>query len=718
MGRNPRHRAKGYSFRYAYWIEDLSGRIDGKNAGTIPPDKRLSTAELDYATIFDPAADAPVIPPELVAKRGELRTPASVRSVLDAEQAKRIEPYLYFLDPPASPGPPKIIPQGFGYADAGKPAHDLNELVSNADVDGIADIINRNLPDFKDRKGGFPDSQDYVKTLAASIIDYADADSDATTGGDYRGVDSYPFVNELFDRYEWVSSPEGSVKIDVDTYLELWNPSDQSISGDIGFKNINKRKIKLGANGTKDFSEAEYGPISVNIPPNGFRVIHLGKKTETFDVDLEPAEPLTFNADDSDSSFELSWNGKLVDYPRSGVERTYSLMRAGLSERRWKGNSSPANDMDIGQYGDPRASYYSGDFFQKSDYGNNSNWGGRVIKRKLSNDKPFREVRLEQWPDRGSNSTLGVASGTDARVPTDTRIILKSSGAPIADKEFPPNQPDLAPARISNAGEYESLGELGNIFDPAQWSDVEKPSASANAKSGGGITLAVGRPEFAAFDREGRYAAQLLDLFSLGRSALPAPDFAPININTAPREVLRSLIAGIALDDDPVADTLEIARKSTDPTIGDIFADQVIAYRTSRPMRSVSDLNLVREKPLIARDYSSPVDQPFFGNPENFINVPHVPERTDPSLEYDQAEFEEWNDAGREELFKKVMELVSYKSNKFRIVIAGELISPSGKPAARSVREYHIGIFPERDAVGNIIPDAPLTIRKYYEKTL
>ncbi len=35
--------AKGYSFRYAYWIEDLSGRIDGTNAGSIASDKRLST---------------------------------------------------------------------------------------------------------------------------------------------------------------------------------------------------------------------------------------------------------------------------------------------------------------------------------------------------------------------------------------------------------------------------------------------------------------------------------------------------------------------------------------------------------------------------------------------------------------------------------------------------------------------------------------------------
>ncbi|MGJ8634918.1 MAG: hypothetical protein ACSHX7_13455, partial [Luteolibacter sp.] len=143
----------GYTFRYAYWIEDLSGRIDGKNAGTVVQDERLSTAELDYGTVFDPEADEPTVPEDLENKREHLKTSASVRAVIDEDKAKRIEPYIYFF-PTTPASAAKLIPQGLGYTDAGTVAPDLNELVAAADVDGITDHIKRNLPLFDDRKGG------------------------------------------------------------------------------------------------------------------------------------------------------------------------------------------------------------------------------------------------------------------------------------------------------------------------------------------------------------------------------------------------------------------------------------------------------------------------------------------------------------------------------------------------------------------------------------
>ncbi|MDP4623795.1 MAG: general secretion pathway protein GspK [Akkermansiaceae bacterium] len=713
---------KDYTMRYAYWIEDLSGRISARTAGELAHDEGESTAELEYATILNPADAEPELPAEYTSAKEKLRSYASIRSIFKNSPAsetegKRLEPNIHFYDTSAinPSNAAKLIPQGYDYSDAGTPAPDLNELVATADVEGIADHIETQIPAFKDRRGGFPASEDYVKTLAASIIDYADTDSNATTGSGYRGVDSYPFINELFDRYEWIASSPGRVSIDVDTYIELWNPSNKAISGTIKFENINKRKIILGGNGTKDFTTASFGPVTATIPANGLRVIPLGKKNYTFSVDLEPAEPLEFNADDSESSFELYWNNVLVDYPRGGVERTYSFLRAGLSQRRWKGNSSPSLDFSIGQYGDPRASIYINDKFYKSDYGGNSNWGGRAIKRDISPSATFRETRLEKWPDRGSNSTVGVAAGTDARVPTETRIIVKSTGQPVTGKDFPSNQPELAPARISNSGAYQSLGELGNIFDPAQWKNVETSAATADPIAGGAITLAIGRPEFGAFDKEDQRASQLLDLFSLEKSV--TVESPPININTAPREVLRTLIAGIKLDDDPIATALEIAQDSTDPMIGDIFADQVIAYRASRPLRSVSDLNLIRKDPLTARNHALPENHPYFGNPENYLNEPEIAARTNTSAEYNQADYKEWNDSGREELFRKVMDLVTYRSNLYRIVVAGEALDSNGRAITRTVREYHVAVYPQRDADGVIIPNRAPIVRKLYETT-
>ncbi|WP_411826654.1 pilus assembly PilX N-terminal domain-containing protein [Luteolibacter sp. AS25] len=706
----------GYTFRYAYWVEDLSGRLPGKTVGEESPRAEgLSTAELDIATILDPSSETGGMPATMDGKRNNMQTSATLRQILSEDEAKTIEPYIHYYDVPEIQIPKRTVPQGFGYQSAGEIGEDLNTFITDKDVDGLAEYISAEIPDFESRKGGFPATEDYVKTLAASIIDYADTDSDATTGTGYRGIDSYPFVNELFDRYEWVTSPANTVSIEVDTYIELWNPSDKAITGSIKFTNINKRKILIGGNGEKDFTTANFGPTSVSIPANGFRVLHLGPETYNFPTDLEPSDTIEFNADDSDSSFEMYWNDVLVDKPRGGVERTSGLLRAGLSNRKWKGNGSPSLDHSIGQYGDPRASYYINDFFYRTDYADNSSWGGRAIKPSISKAATYREVRLEEWPDKGSNSTIGVAPGTDARVPTETQIVLKSSGAAITGKTFPVNQPELAPGRISNSGEFESLGELGNIFDPAQWLDVEEATFSSSDKVGGAITLAIGRPEYAAFDQQGKRAAQLLDLFSLDQTGKTVS--LPININTAPREVLRSLMAGITFDEDPVATEVKLEKSADDPEIGDIFADTVIAWRNAFPLRGISDLNLIREDPTDSRDYEAITNQPFFGSSETFADEPAIEERADTAANYDQTDYKEWNDAGREELFRKVMEMVSFRSNLFRIVVTGEVVNSSGKTISRSKREFHYGIFPERDASGVIVEGGSPSIIKYYEKT-
>jgi len=694
---------KGYQFRYAFWVEDLGGRIDGNTAGTLVRGDGADPAEIDYATIFDPAAETPALPPALVEVRHSLRTAASVRSVLTEGEGKRIEPYIHFHKSTGAGAVPAIIPHGFGYADAGNPAPDLNDLVDAADVDGIAAHIERQLPTFSTRKGGFPASEDYLKTLAASIIDYADADSDATVGPGYRGVDSYPFVNELFDRYEWIAGGSGEIAIQVETYVELWNPSQQSISGNVRFINENNHAIRIPLVGDRRFSEVEFPERAVSIPPNGFRVIPLGERVFRFPQGNFPPSQLDYLMT-YDSNFRLLWNGRLVDTARGGLQRTDGLLRAGFSNRKWKGNASPAHDWSIGQAGDPRASWYIGTWVFANSYDNNSNWGGRALKRDIAANRPFREVRLETWADKGSNSTPGIDPGTDARVPTETRIILKSTGAPIAGKEYPPNQPDMAPAFISNAGRYTSLGELGQIFDPAQWSDVTSASGVASSSAGGGFSLAIGRPEFAAFDKDGLRAAQLLDIF-----ALPAgnPAARRININTAPREVLRSLIAGVTLDRDPMAPNVKPKKQDA---LGDLFADHVIAHRNSSPLRGRSDLNNIRKEPLVPRSHSNPAHTPFFGNIAQFDNAPVV---TNPAVD-----MIEWNDAGREELFRKVMDLVTFESKMFRIVVAGEARNAQGAVIGRSSREYHCTLEPERDETGAAVPGGRTRVTLHYENTL
>jgi hypothetical protein len=703
---------KGYTMRYAFWVEDLTGLVDGTSAGLKPRDLGLDPSELDITTILDPANDSGNFPQPLDEKRAEIRTSATVRQLLSIEQAKRIEPYITYLPLSISQLPPKIIPQGFGYADAGMKAPDLNTFAAASDVTGIADHIEKQIPTFKNRRGGFPDSEDYVKTIAASIIDYADTDGNATTGAGYRGVDSYPFVNELFDRYEWIAGASGQVAIRVETFVELWNPTQQSVTGRMEFTNVNYHTIKIPLTGETKFSEVQFAPQNVTIPPNGFTVIAAGERTYTFPEGAFPPSELDFidptkNDDNAvaENTFQLKWNGTLVDTARGGLQRTDGLLRPGSSQRKWKGNGSPAHDWSIGQSGDPRSSWYINTKVFGNSFDKNSNWGGRALKEGIGATKPYREVRLENWADRGSNSTVGVSAGTDARVPTDTRIILKSSGAPIAGKTYPPNQPDHAPSFISNSGSYIVSGELGNIYDPAQWDNVESASGVASDRAGGGFTLAIGRPEFAVFDKDGMRAAQLLDIFTVGEK--PMAPARPVNINTAPREVLRTLIAGVVLDADPIAPGV---KPKKDRDIGDIFADHVISQRTASPLRGLSDMNNIRKNPLVPRNPTIPADTPFFGNPDLHDNAPVI---TDPI-----TEDIEWDDAGREELFRKVMNMAGFTSKSFRIVVAGEARDLKGNLLARASREYHYVIEPERDATSMIVPNGKLNIRKHYENSL
>ncbi len=692
---------KDYTFRYAFWIEDLSGRIDGRNAGKFPRSEGLSTAELDYATILTPESETQVIHSAFHIAKEKLKTSASIRPFfIDSSEyeGKRLEPYIHFLPPPPEFPAPRVIPQGFGYAEAGLPAHDLNALVTARDVNGIAEIITQNLPLFEQRKGGFPATQDYVKTLAASIIDYADTDSDATTGTGYRGVDSYPFVNEMYDRYEVTKQTGNITTISVETYIELWNPSQQPIKGNVSFKNINRLQVSQSDHAgalRHTFTDADFPSQQISIPPNGFAVLYMGTKDYDFTFGIGLPVSIYFHKNIAFNNFEFRWNGILVDTGRAGLERTDGVLDTGPIPGgkvpmliRWKGNASLAHSLNSGRMGDPRMTFTLSSYINNHQYGS-SNWGGRSLKRGTTSPST-REVKITDWPDRGSNSTAGVAPANETVRP---RTKAPGKGTALSDgTPYPPNQPEMAPARISNQGRYHSMAELGHIFDPVQWRDINNLTTyAADPKAGGGTSLAIGRPEYAALDRDGYRAAQLMDLFSI-KSPIPAIPARPVNVNTAPREVLRSLIAGVVLDSDPATPGIVPPCNSH---VGDIFADYVIAQRSSQPLRGLSDLNRIRKIPT---DQNS---IPFFGSPDAYANSKKPPES--------------WNDSGREELMKKVMDLVIYTSKNYRIVVAGEALDRSGKIISRSQREYWISLEPQRSANGIINHSLPPMIRKHYE---
>src|SRR5207302_6188444 len=109
---------------------------------------------------------------------------------------------------------------------------------------------------------------------------------------------------------------------------------------------------------------------------------------------------------------------------------------------------------------------------------------------------------------------------------------------------------------------------------------------------------AIGRPEFSAFDQNRMRAWQLLDVFSANSGTNVTTNTAGlVNLNTASRDVLRALAAGILENRDTAIQPASLQTNLYPPTVSaqaDLFADAVI---NSRPLLSTSALSAIRVTP-------------------------------------------------------------------------------------------------------------------------
>jgi hypothetical protein len=217
-----------------------------------------------------------------------------------------------------------------------------------------------------------------------------------------------------------------------------------------------------------------------------------------------------------------------------------------------------------------------------------------------------------------------------------------------------------------------------------------------STKGAGGYTLAIGRPEFSAFDKNGIRAWQLLDVFGLSNTKSTA---GLVNLNTASFEVLRALAAGILQNGDPAIVPSSLTTSFYPPTASssttsepprtpggqaDLFAQAVI---NSRPLLSTSALSAIRVTPPGGSQL-----EPFFGNPHQYSN------QTPPT---------EWNDAGREELFAKIFNLATTRSRNFRVFVTGQSLDKNGNVLSTVTKVYQVFVKPTRDpATGAIQKDA------------
>ena len=339
--------------------------------------------------------------------------------------------------------------------------------------------------------------------------------------------------------------------------------------------------------------------------------------------------------------------------------------------------------------------------------------------------KIYGRVIPSEWADGGHDSQVTTwASGWSSQREGTTSPPKAGTGPgfdPTTVKGEAMPLEGEAITYLSDRKRYYSATELGRLYDPIMWLPTFDPNAKPpldskslrgdgtpsfsagimpaaglswplvqvgnlpSARFGGGNTLRIGRPEHPKFnvsaagsvnhlpaDMPGTHAARLLDLFHAGKSrsedaALREGPLVRIeghvNINTATRDAIRSMAAGLLVMDPklskrtstsfdgrmapPVSPLTNLSTPSTSME-ADTIADAVIK---GRPYNSPSELACVEDLN----------DKEVFGNPEL----------------YPEKENIQWSDAAAEEVFGRVYEASTVRSRNFRVWVIGQAVAPT-----------------------------------------
>ncbi|MBB5349900.1 Tfp pilus assembly protein PilV [Haloferula luteola] len=762
--------------RYAFWVEDLQGKLDATQVNTeqerveypatapglawnSDTSRREGTEAAFYALDPDNTEDddSSRVDDRLEESRDLLISPGSVLAAvgvtppltrneegkLDDDLASSIEQNAVAGVQPYDERPTVPFAAGISEQVAGQPKLNLNQLLrsgsDSAAVTQFADWVDRALPEFVDRKGGFPDN--YLETLAANAFDYADEDNEPRVKADqYRGIDGFPMVSEHLVKFRWedVKIVDGRkyVSLSGEVFVELWNMTNQEVTGEFQLSYETNYTFSLGvipdlnlggddllgdpdvATPQLDKNDGYYWFPSQNITmrPNEYRVISCGEVF--YKIDAGPASawvtsPMTLMGEDQgEVGYRMRWNGVIVDQSRGNVKHpdmtlnypfdTMAMPRQGV----WatvSGHSYSEVSFDyVNNMGDPRMAYYITINQDPNDYPDNYSPGRRNIRwgniyqgDGATKPKVYGRVMPSEWPDGGHNSSFGsipagVAAGRgsakgDERIDPDAEQFMKGWPSPEEDK---------APTRLSNQGRFFSESELGRVYDPIMWMPTYEKAAETSAirggslpsgqyiwplvldaspssdQYGGGNTLRIGRPEHPRFQVPGKHAAHLLDLFHAGMDgdeedwtgSLVRID-GKVNVNTAPRDVLRALVVGNLKQDPALAEQITRSHQATTLMAPPTRLVDQGAPRKSEPADIIADA-IIRSRPITcAADLASVEDADedlVFGNPKLM----------------EAGDMIEWDDSAAEEIFERVYNATTPRSRNFRVWVVGQALAP------------------------------------------
>jgi hypothetical protein len=690
------------AFRFAYFTEDKEGLIDIDSMG----------GETNRSTGTNPAEISLIsvgVPTNKYVQFSNLRSafvsPGMIKEIFTNNLTIAATNAQYFSTGNRNVNGPKApaddfrgfyrIPEGLGYPNSGSKAVNLNSNLTAAGLTTLANHINTSLPDFKNRAGGFP-SSDYALTLAANIIDYADADSLPTTNSPtgsapaIRGYDSYPLPTIYYDRMAYTTKSGDSFTIEVTPYVQVWNPSATNTGNlTLTLKSWIMDKLN-GFSGSLEFLNQPYSnTVNVNLAANEVRVLKFPSQNYQFDYGSAPPNsiPVVDGAINTNSfsisnvviaKYQLARSAsRNFTYPASGEDFD---MAGGMPSLRYDSLTNPI------PLGDPRMILYQTSTpVSASAYWRACWWGMAQV-----NLTPQRFTDPRYWPDGGHNSGTNVNTPNNGVTPMDVGVnssLTKSNEAPaqISNKGIWSTN--------STNGAFSNICVLGRIFDPIQWrwgnqgssnasaglSRISIPSdASSDSMYGGGNTLRIGKfehPKFAFTNVGGQLvpnmqqsAAALLDIFCIADKYIEGDK---ININTAPPAVLRALAAGVVVGTSNSPTTPTITRTNSTAFV-EAFVRGVTNFRARHPFYSRSQLA------FIGYDTAWPTNWPtnaIFGNTNGLIGTLQGITRA--------------NDEVMEECFSKIYNLTKVGTQNYRVYVMAQMLTTAGVPKGPVMRRFY-----------------------------
>jgi len=652
------------------------------------------------------------------------------------------------------------IPIGLGYANSTSLKTNLNiPTLSSSSVAPLATFIQRNLTSIRSRSGGMS-SNAYVSNIAANIVDYVDTDSNPTTDNltspNYIGIENIPWPNELFDTLQFANViwSKSMVVIDVKDQVEVWNmgnkpiPASATTNSAISITNnydlvLTFTNTYLGVSqkvNLKDMVTQDTGTVwpryrvysNPVIPPNGYAVLSAWKRSDdnythtTLGAILPTAWFPNTNAATrnlissswyvypaqadatANMKYTATYNGTVIQQSKGGRWTRYLAPsfkmgnnNLGVSPSQYVflnpigyASQTTISGTPTHSGGDPRAQYFLSGTLRNHNYVNQyASPGGRNVERYNIGSFPESEVNPAKfWPDAGhaTNSEWGGNPTQYSDAPSSYTTTAQTNNYVMVQ---------------NNTGKLTNICELGNIYDPMQWSDQSgsgvsgqpglwtnlTAAATPSTLYGGRTTLRIGRPEltrFAFTNLPGATvatpnmmasAAGLLDLFCTTNQY---DESGLVNLNTAPAPVLRALAGGVGWNKDPAQ--LPTANRTLTNGMAEAFAQGVMRFRAKYPFYSPSQLAFIGTDSTWPNTNSWPSNA-VFGNTNKVSLVTNSVN----SLTSTSLGITEWSDQAAEEWFSKIYGLSTTQSRNYRCYVIAQLVNSNKVPIGPVVRKYY-----------------------------